>query len=250
MNPLCRREAPTDGEPGPFPGLGSWPVPPGLYRLHQFLAEATTHWQDQGPIAGQSIVRQTTSRHSLQNLRHDELPWAGHLRPYWSPGTGTYQILSNTFQSCRALRWETLSKSTPRFLSCVSNSVVNTTAAMSPVGIRYNSRPWANFRSQWLLACWYSKAATGNDSGSQSSMSSFCVKADWRMVQGKVKPLIFWLLPASWSWDRSHTPWVHHWPHVHGLETLSSVVGKVKLMEWEVSMVALEDRMVSVDTVG
>ena len=32
---------------------------------------------------------------------------------------------------------------------------MNTTEAMSPVGIRYISRPDANFQSQRLLACWY-----------------------------------------------------------------------------------------------
>ena len=70
---------------------------------------------------------------------------------------------------------------------------MNTTAAMSPVGITYILRPDANFRIQWLLACWYSKAANGNDSGSHPSMSNFWENAEDRMVFGSVRPLIFWL---------------------------------------------------------
>lgn len=65
---------------------------------------------------------------------------------------------------------DTRSRSIPGF---ERSSVANTTAAMSPVGMRYTSRPWASFRSQWLLACWYSKAATGRARGSQPSLSSF-----------------------------------------------------------------------------
>lgn len=52
---------------------------------------------------------------------------------------------------------------------------IHTTAGISPVGIRYNSLPRASFRSSWLLACWYNKAATGitgQARGSHPSMSS------------------------------------------------------------------------------
>ena len=45
-------------------------------------------------------------------------------------------VLSNNFPSCRARLCETRSRSTRRLLSCVNSSVVKTTAAMSPVGIR------------------------------------------------------------------------------------------------------------------
>ena len=45
-------------------------------------------------------------------------------------------VLSSSFPSCLALQEETLSRSTPLFLSCVKSSVMNTTAAMSPVGIK------------------------------------------------------------------------------------------------------------------
>ena len=88
-----------------------------------------------------------------------------------------FEVLPSVFPSCRALTWEMRSRSTPLFLNCESNSAANTTAAISPVGIRYNSLPRASFRSSWLLACscWYNKAATGitgQARGSHPSMSS------------------------------------------------------------------------------
>ena len=45
-------------------------------------------------------------------------------------------VLPSNFPSCRALKWETLSRSIPRFLSCDNSSVVNATAVISPVGIK------------------------------------------------------------------------------------------------------------------
>ena len=107
-----------------------------------------------------------------------------------------FAVLSSTFPSWRALKWETLSRSMPRlprFLSWVNSSVVNTTAAMSTVRIKWISRPWASFRSLWLLVCWYIKAVTGSDRGSHPSMSNLCVRADCRTDRGRVRPLIFWL---------------------------------------------------------
>ena len=64
-----------------------------------------------------------------------------------------FWVLSSSLPSCLAFDELTLSISTPLFRSWVRSSVVNTTAAMSPVGIRNSSRPWASFLNQKLLAC-------------------------------------------------------------------------------------------------
>ena len=58
-----------------------------------------------------------------------------------------------------------------------------------PVGLRYSSLPWANFRSQRLLACGYRSAANGRANGSQPSTSSLAVKAGVQIVRGNVRPL-------------------------------------------------------------
>ena len=60
--------------------------------------------------------------------------------------------------------------------------------------MRCNIRPWANFRNQELLACWYSKAAKERAKGSHPSTSSFAAKADVRIVRGQVRPLTFWFI--------------------------------------------------------
>ena len=162
-----------------WPGLGGVAVSPmsspARWRssTNWFLSWVISCWES-GPVV----------RAGSQLWICPAICWAAYF---------VFAVLSSTFPSWRALKWETLSRSMPRFLSWVNGSVVNTTAAMSTVGIKSISRPWASFRSQWLLVCRYIKAVTGSDRGSHPSMPNLCVRADCRMDRGRVRPLIFWL---------------------------------------------------------
>ena len=75
-----------------------------------------------------------------------------------------------------------------RCLCCATGKVIplqTPPRQCHPVGMRYSSRPWASFRSQNLLVCWYRRAATGRAKGSHPLMSNLAVEANVLITLGR-----------------------------------------------------------------
>ena len=185
---------------------------PGIVigKLDHMLAQGPRLVSQAGPAALESSLRRRTGRSSASSFLKLVISC-------WASGPVTFmgsqdcmcsamicavylvlEVLSNVLPSCLARIWKIRSKSIPWFRSCGSSSVENATAAISLVGIKYSSRPWASSQAM-VVGLSVEKGRHQQRQGSHPSMSSRWVNAENLITRRNVIPLIFWLSQSALS---------------------------------------------------